>query len=116
MKTPFLLSVTLATCFVSGTSIAGENEFYESPMQASARGGNGLSRAEVQADLEIWRKSGLAELDRLEVPPLSTREYQDAVARYEALRRAPEFAARVRSLGGRKDAVAVTKLDISAGR
>lgn len=58
------------------------------------------SRAEVRAELLIWRQSGLADLAQQEVPPHTTREYLAATARYEALRRSPAFAELVRSLGG----------------
>lgn len=97
MKTSVLLAATFAAAFMNGASLAGENEFHEAPARAGA---TGLSRAEVLADLQIWRRSGLAELAQLEVPPLSTREYREAAARYDAMRRSPEFAALVRSLGG----------------
>lgn len=50
-----------------------------------------VSRAEVIADLEIYRRSGLAELDSTESPDLFGSAYLHAQARYTALRASPEF-------------------------
>lgn len=50
-----------------------------------------VSRAEVIADLEIYRRSGLAELDSSESPDLFGSAYLHAQARYMALRASPEF-------------------------
>jgi hypothetical protein len=80
MKTHVLLAAALAALFMTGASSAGENEFYEASVRPGA---SAVSRAQVLAELQIWRRSGLAELAQLEVPPLSTREYQAAAARYE---------------------------------
>jgi len=49
------------------------------------------SRAEVIADLEIYRRSGLAQLDASESPDAFGKAYLEAQARYQALRAAPEF-------------------------
>ena len=58
-----------------------------------------LSRAEVLADLEIWRRSGLADLQRGEASPNTfSPQYREAHARYLAMRSSPEFAARVQSI------------------
>lgn len=106
MKTPILLTAMFAATFMHGTVLANEFDAGEPRMRST------LSRAEVLADLQIWRRSGLAELSQLEVPPQSTAEYRAATARYDALRRSPEFAALVRSIAGQRgDAVTITKLD-----
>ena len=58
-----------------------------------------LSRAEVLADLEIWRRSGLAGLQRGEASPDTfSPQYREAHARYVAMRSSPEFAALVQSI------------------
>ncbi len=49
------------------------------------------SRAEVIADLEIYRRSGLAALDGSESPDAFSNAYIAAQARYQALRAAPAF-------------------------
>lgn len=58
----------------------------------------GKSRAEVRADTEIWKESGLAALDMAgeKTPDPTTPEYRAAKARYEALRQSPQFAERVK--------------------
>jgi hypothetical protein len=50
-----------------------------------------VSRAEVIADLEIYRRSGLDEFDRRESQDLFGSAYIHARARYMALRASPEF-------------------------
>ena len=58
------------------------------------------SRAEVLADLEIWRESGLASLETVGEGrnSYSDERYQAAEAKYQELRASPKFAARVRQL------------------
>ena len=54
-----------------------------------------LTRAEVIADLEVWRASGLAAIESQEEVDRNSAAYQAARARYLALRASPAFAARV---------------------
>lgn len=92
MKASLLFAATLAAwATLQGAHAADAPD--TTPPHASP------SRAEVRAELLIWRQSGLAELAQREVPPHSTREYQAAAARYDALRRSPAFAELVRTLG-----------------
>ena len=67
-------------------------------VQAADEGNNApaapeLTRAEVLADLTIWRKSGLADAQSGESAsdPVSPN-YIAAMARYQALRTSPQFA------------------------
>jgi hypothetical protein len=54
------------------------------------------SRAEVLADLQVWRESGLAEVQTGESASDPTRnEYIAALNRYSAMRASPDFAQRV---------------------
>ena len=55
------------------------------------------SRAEVQADLEIWKLSGLADLELRDSPDVFSERFREASERYAALRDSPQFAARVQS-------------------
>ena len=60
-----------------------------------------LTRAEVMADLQIWRESGLAYWQGLDDPSVCMMEpYVRAQARYERMRAAPQFAVLVQQLGG----------------
>lgn len=59
-----------------------------------------LTRAEVLADLHVWRLSGLEELNRRSwgTPDTSTPEYLQAKASYEALRASDGFPALIEEL------------------
>lgn len=63
-----------------------------SAVQATAPVQATVSRAEVLADLEIYRQSGLAALDSRDSPDFYSTDYQKAQARYKALRSSPAFA------------------------
>lgn len=67
-----------------------------------------LSRAEVIADLEIYRKSGLADLDTRDSPDVFGTDYQVAQARYQAMRASPEFTALVASIARDRGEVVAT--------
>ncbi|MFT3955559.1 MAG: hypothetical protein QM722_14560 [Piscinibacter sp.] len=60
-----------------------------------------LPRSEVLAELEIWRDSGLAALERGEASDTSGPSYRAALARYQALRDAPAFADQVARIARR---------------
>lgn len=63
----------------------------DAPVPTSA-----LTRAEVLADLEVWRRAGLADASRGEAgPDVFGAAYQTALATYHSMRAAPEFAQRV---------------------
>jgi len=57
-----------------------------------------LSRAEVLADLQVWRESGLAELYGGEDPALFHPRYDACMARYLAMRASPAFATLVQRI------------------
>ena len=65
------------------------------------------SRAEVLADLEIWRESGLASLELVGEGrnSYSDERYQAAEAKYQELRASPKFAARVQQLARQRGEV-----------
>lgn len=60
------------------------------------------SRAEVLAELEIYRRSGLAELERIEGTDYFGHPYRVASARYAAMRASPEFASLVLAIAERR--------------
>jgi hypothetical protein len=67
-----------------------------------------MSRAEVLADLEIWRESGAASAQgRGESADTETLAFRQAVGRYHALRAAPEFADRVERIARQRGERAV---------
>jgi hypothetical protein len=57
-----------------------------------------LTRAEVGADLQLFRESGLADLHRGEATPFYSEEYRRAEARYAELRLSPRYAELVQRL------------------
>jgi hypothetical protein len=58
-----------------------------------------VAREEVLAELQIWRESGLAELERGEAgADVNSALYRQAAAKYAELRAAPEFAERVEQI------------------
>lgn len=57
------------------------------------------SRAEVMADAQIWRESGMAALDAGEAPAFDSAAYRQARARYDELRASPYFATLVQRFG-----------------
>jgi hypothetical protein len=68
-----------------------------------------LSRAEVLADLQLWKASGLAELQNGYTSEVFGAQYQRASARYAALRMSPHFAELVQSIAAQRgDVVAGT--------
>ena len=80
---------------VFGCSAAFANEAYgDSP--PDARPASALTRADVRADLQVWRESRLAAMDFGDAgTDAFSAEYRSATERYAALRNAPEFAVRV---------------------
>ena len=62
--------------------------------------GPALTRAEVLADLELYRQSGLAQLDDSPIVNSFSAEYQKAKRRYRELRASPRYAELVRRNGG----------------
>ncbi|WP_077035969.1 DUF4148 domain-containing protein [Pelomonas sp. KK5] len=59
-----------------------------------------LTRAEVLADLDLYRESGLSRLNDGPVISNFTPEYQVALRRYRELRASPRYAELVRQHGG----------------
>ena len=73
-----------------------------------------LTRAEVTADLLIWRASGLYDLNSQGERPVvdtNTLEYAQAMAKYSYMRASPQFAVLVEQLnrGGLNRAVVASR-------
>jgi hypothetical protein len=67
-----------------------------------------VTRAEVMADAQIWRESGLAQLDAGESPDRDSAPYRQAQAKYDELRASPYFATLVQRFGATPDRLAMT--------
>ncbi|RZU02944.1 DUF4148 domain-containing protein [Rivibacter subsaxonicus] len=89
-----MAALTLSMCLVtlgSAQAAEGDAAAFDKP----------LTRAEVMADLQIWRESGLADLQKSEDPTASfSAEYRQAQARYERMRASPQFAMLVAKFAG----------------
>ena len=60
-----------------------------------------LTRAEVQADLVLWRRAGLDRISAQEDSYVAfTDDYQRRMANYQQWRHGPEYLAEVQRLGG----------------
>ena len=68
--------------------------------------GPSLSRAEVQADLNLWNRAGLSEYNSGDNTHVADAAYDRKLAEYRRLRSGAEYAAEVRRLGGDVSAVA----------
>lgn len=69
--------------------------------QAQTQSGQrSLTRAEVNADLALWRRAGLEGLATNDGFDLDNPEYQQRLSTYQRWRAGPEFQAQVQRLSG----------------
>lgn len=99
MNVSKLMTVLALPLCLSGAAWAGDASSADKSPAAPTHAA--MSRAEVLADLQIWRESGMAELNSGEVGLAYTPAYEAAAARYEALHAAPSFAALVQRIAQR---------------
>jgi len=105
MKNLFLAPLLASTIFVSVASATSVEIDVPNDIQTPR---STLTRAEVVADLQVWRLAGLQDLNRSELSPdTSSDEYRRALATYEVLRSSPQFALLVRRLQDNPNALVV---------
>ncbi len=63
-----------------------------------------VTRAQVLADLHMWRLSGMEEIRRGELSQISGPRHDQAKARYEALIASPQFDVLVKQMEARPNA------------
>lgn len=104
MRTSSLISSALfaALTAVSGVALANDNPTTQ-PINTPSQ----VSRAEVLADLQIYRESGLAAVEQSETYGYDIQRAEQARAKYAQLRRSPYFASLVQHYGGKTPAPAV---------
>lgn len=73
-----------------------------------------LTRAEVIADLNLWKRAGLDQFVVGESFDTTSAEYLRAHAVYQRLRSGPEYAAEVRRVAGQRNELAAVKTAPSA--
>lgn len=89
MKNLFLASALASTILVGAASAASIETDVPNDIQTPS---TPLTRAAVLADLQVWRLSGLQDLNRGEsAPDLNRDEYKRALATYQYLRSSPQF-------------------------
>jgi lysozyme family protein len=87
------------------TAAASSPVTYESAPPAFIEQPSTLTRAEVLADLEVWKASGLADLQRTDSPDYFSDQYARASALYAALHKSPHFATLVQSIAAKRGEV-----------
>lgn len=89
-------ALALAACLAAGSAMA------QNVPAASAQSDNrGLTRAEVQADLELWKRAGLDEFWRGDATPdIYSAEYRAAYQNYQQMRQGAEYQEAVRQRSG----------------
>lgn len=65
-----------------------------------------LTRAEVLADLHLWRVAGMQEFDRSALRDQGDR-YEKALARYKEMRASPQYAELVQKMRSRPNAIVI---------
>jgi len=100
-NTQHLIAIAaLAAATFAGTASAAapsqEVWFGAQPVASGAP----LSRAEVQADLNLWNRAGLNELNAGDHNDVANPAYAQRLAAYQRLRSGPEYVAEVQRLGG----------------
>jgi hypothetical protein len=93
MNVSKLITVLAFPLCVTGAAWAHEASGTDNPGAAASEAP--LARAEVLADLQVWRESGMAAVSDGEEGRAYTPAHDAASARYAALRSAPSFAALV---------------------
>jgi len=68
----------------------------------------GLTRAEVQADLALWRRAGLDMAGEADGFDPTNPDYQRRLATYQRWRGGPEYMAELKQLQGRQVAASTT--------
>ncbi|WP_343629032.1 DUF4148 domain-containing protein [Roseateles sp.] len=88
------MSKSLSTALFSATLIAAALGAVAMPAAAQSAPTSHpvVTRAQVLADLQIYRESGLAEADRPEGLSFENGRRAQAQARYDALKASPRFA------------------------
>ena len=89
-----IAAATLTLALSAGAALAdnGEIELSRAPDVAAADSGRPVDRAEVIADLHLWRQAGLDSTPEYDV---QSPAYQAKLATYQQLRSGPAFAAEV---------------------
>lgn len=97
-----LAAASFAGAASAATTHSAEEWFGDEPVVQ----GPALSRAEVQADLNLWNRAGLNAYNSGDNSQFADAAYDQKMAEYRRLRSGSEYLAEVRRLGGDVSAVA----------
>lgn len=89
--TKTLIAAALIAVGAAATPVFAQSYSHLEPVTAGQK-----TRAEVLADLQIYRDSGLAQVDSTEQLGFENERRQQAQAKYEQLRNSPTYAALVK--------------------
>ena len=106
--TKTLIATALIALSAAASPVFAQSYSHLDPITQSQK-----SRAEVLADLEIYRESGLAAADRTEDFTLNANQRAKAEARYAELKASPKYAALVQRFAA-KDVKGSTTEGVSA--
>ncbi|UXH78319.1 DUF4148 domain-containing protein [Roseateles amylovorans] len=99
----FIASALFASvALVSGAAMANDNP-HTQPVNTPSQ----VTRAEVLADLQIYRESGLAAVEQSETYGYDVQRRTEAKAKYAQLRNSPYYATLVKRFGGDANKIAV---------
>lgn len=100
--------IALALIAASGLTLADSSRDDIDPALQNAKPST-LTRAEVQADLALWRRAGVPGAYGEQTVDTSSASYQAAFAEYQRLRQGPAFLAEVRRIEGGQPVARQTK-------
>ena len=100
-KTLFAIAAVAAATFAGAASAATARPLTEEWVGSElVAQGPSLSRAEVQADLNLWNRAGLSGMNTGEGYADTNSDYAARLAQYQRARSGAEYQAEVRRLGG----------------
>lgn len=100
-------NVIASALFASVALLAGNAMANDNPHEQPVNSPSAVSRAEVLADLQIYRESGLAAVEQSETYGYDNERRIEAKAKYAQLRSSPYYATLVKRFGGSAPATAV---------
>lgn len=98
MKANQILVAALFTLGAGHAAMAEDSYSAQPPLPATST----VTRAEVLADLQIYRESGLADLDRGEAQDTTSAAYAQAKAKYAQLRASSHYTELVQQIAARR--------------
>ncbi|OWQ43805.1 hypothetical protein CDL60_28305 [Roseateles noduli] len=100
-------NILASVLFASAALVAGSAMANDNPHTQPVNTPSAVSRAEVLADLEIYRESGLAAVEQSETYGYDNARRDAAKAKYAQLRSSPYYATLVKKFGGSAPATSV---------